>query len=110
EAASACECERTTDANLAQSLHLINSADIQGKIAADNGYAAQLATNIDRSHPEKLRELYLTAFSREPTADEMQTLVEYLDRKSAENKGNLRPAYEDIVWTIINTKEFLFNH
>ena len=31
QAASACECERSDDANLAQSLHLLNSTDIQGK-------------------------------------------------------------------------------
>lgn len=110
ESASACECERATDANLAQSLHLINSADIQGKIAADAGCAAKLASDATREHAEKLTELYLRAFSRKPNDVEMASLLAYLDKKAAENNGNLKTAYEDIVWTILNTKEFLFNH
>jgi hypothetical protein len=48
--------------------------------------------------------------ARDPSADETKTLLEYLDRKSQEGEDKLRPAYEDIVWTLINTKEFLFNH
>ena len=34
EGSSACECERSNDANLAQSLHLLNSADVQQKVGA----------------------------------------------------------------------------
>jgi hypothetical protein len=110
ESASACECERTTDANLAQSLHLINSSDIQGKIAAESGSAAKLAADTTREHQVKLNELYLRAFSRTPTESEMSALLEYLDKKSKEGDGQLKTAYEDIVWTVLNTKEFLFNH
>ena len=40
EAASACECERSSEANLAQSLHLLNSSEIQGKLTAGSGSAA----------------------------------------------------------------------
>lgn len=110
ESASACECERSTDANLAQSLHLINSADIQGKISADVGRAAQLAGEEQRQRAEKFRELYLVALAREPMSDEVSALEAYLDKKAAEEKPNVRHAYEDIVWTLLNTKEFLFNH
>jgi len=33
--------------------------------------------------------------------------------KNSDEKGNLvsnKTSYEDIVWSLINTKEFLFNH
>ena len=43
EASSACECERSSEANLAQSLHLLNSSEIQGKLTAASGSAARLA-------------------------------------------------------------------
>ena len=33
QADTACECERSQEANLAQSLHLLNSSEVQGKIA-----------------------------------------------------------------------------
>ena len=44
---SACECERVADANLAQSLHLINSKTIQDKLASNSGRAAILAKAAD---------------------------------------------------------------
>ena len=109
ESASACECERSTDANLAQSLHLINSSDIHGKISADTGRAAALAAE-KRDQASKIRDLYLSALARDPSADETKSLIEYLQRKMKDGDDAARPAYEDIVWTLINTKEFLFNH
>ena len=109
ESASACECERSTDANLAQSLHLINSSDIHGKISADSGRAAALASE-KRDQAAKIRDLYLAALARDPSADETKSLMEYLQRKMKDGDEAARPAYEDIVWTLINTKEFLFNH
>ncbi len=104
EASSACECERSSDANLAQSLHLLNSAEIQNKLTANDGRAARLAAD-QRPLAERVRELYLVAFSREPTAEELAIAQAYLDKT-----GDARRAFEDIVWALINTKEFLFNH
>ncbi len=105
EASSACECERSGDANLAQSLHLLNSGEIQGKLTNGGGRAALLAGDQAREHAPKVRELYLLALAREPTAEEMGVVLGYLERSE-----NPRLAYEDIVWALVNTKEFLFNH
>lgn len=124
DSSSSCECERSQDASLAQSLHLLNSKSIQEKLAANTGMAAVLVNDTSRSHEEKMSALYLRAFSRYPSADELNTALEYLHRKQlaaasaepAEIKGEkeapdpLRIAYEDIIWALINTKEFLFNH
>lgn len=105
ESSSACECERSSEANLAQSLHLLNSSEIQGKLTSGSGMAARLGGAADRPDADKIRELYLLAFSREPTAEELAIAVGHVGK--AENK---RFAYEDIVWALLNTKEFLFNH
>jgi len=106
EASSACECERSSEANLAQSLHLLNSGEIQGKLTAGNGNAARLAGDKSRSHEEKIRELYLLAFSREPTTEETSIAQAHIKK----NEQDPKRAYEDIVWALVNTKEFLFNH
>jgi hypothetical protein len=106
EASSACECERSSEANLAQSLHLLNSGEIQGKLTAGNGYAASLGNDKARPHEIKLRELYLLAFSRAPAPDELSIALAHIEK----NKDDPKRAYEDIVWALINTKEFLFNH
>ena len=101
---TACECERSQEANLAQSLHLLNSDEMQKKLSADGGRAAKLAAD-SRSDEEKIRELYLIALSRQPRADEVASALEYLSGKT-----NRREAYEDVVWTLVNSKEFMFNH
>lgn len=105
EGASACECERSQEANLAQSLHLLNSAEVQGKLSNGQGRAAQLAQDANRTHEQKVTALYIWAFSRQPIPDEMSVALAHIDRN--ENK---QQAYEDILWALINTKEFLFNH
>jgi hypothetical protein len=117
ESASACECERSQDASLAQSLHLLNSKDIQAKIADDKARAAALAADSEHNDEEKLRELYQWAFSRVPNPAELQTAKAHLEKganRSSDEKGDAvngrRQAFEDIVWALINTKEFLFNH
>ena len=58
ESASACECERSQDASLAQSLHLLNSKDVQAKISGDKARAAMLAADSAHSDEEKIGELY----------------------------------------------------
>jgi len=105
EGSSACECERSQEANLAQSLHLLNSNEVQGKLANGQGRAAQLAQDMATTPEEKIRGLYVWVFSRPPVSDEMSTAKAHVER--LENKQH---AYEDILWALVNTKEFLFNH
>jgi hypothetical protein len=105
ENSSACECERSSEANLAQSLHLLNSSEVQGKLSSASGRAAQLAGQAERSREEKVRELYLRVYSREPQSDELAVALAHLEKTKDE-----KSAFEDILWALVNTKEFLFNH
>ncbi len=116
EGDSVCECERVQSSSLAQSLHLINAADIKAKLASATGRAEQLA-NDSRSLEAKVRELYLVAFVREPRGDELQTAVAYFaeprlnaDGGSIDPRQAERENLQDLIWALINTKEFLFNH
>jgi hypothetical protein len=116
DSSSACECERTQEASLAQALHLLNAKDIQDRLTSDTGAAAQLSGD-SRSDDDKLRDLYLTAFSRDADPSEVVLARSHLDkpRKDADGKPldpakSKRQGYEDILWAVLNTKEFLFNH
>jgi hypothetical protein len=109
EGASVCECERVQSASLAQSLHLMNAQDVKQKLAADNG-RADLLSKGTQPQSEKLRELYLAAFSREPREQELKTAGDYLSKKGADSQTAKRRAFEDVLWALINTKEFLYNH
>ncbi|MGY8769089.1 MAG: DUF1549 domain-containing protein [Pirellulales bacterium] len=106
ESSSACECERSGDANLAQSLHLLNSSEIQGKLTNGGGVASKFASDKEREIAAKIRQLYLLAFSREPAPEEIAIARGHIEKPEQDPKQ----AYEDIVWALINTKEFLFNH
>jgi hypothetical protein len=103
---TACECERSQEANLAQSLHLLNSSEVQGKISNASGRAAKLAADAERTHEARVQELYRWVYSREPNGEEQQIALAH----SAKHEADPKVAYEDIVWALINTKEFLFNH
>ena len=103
---TACECERSQEANLAQSLHLLNSNEVQTKIASGSGRAALLTNDKERSPEQKVKELYRWVYSREPVSEEMKIALAHIEK----HKASPKTAYEDIVWALINTKEFLFNH
>ena len=116
EAASVCECERASAPSLSQSLHLMNAADVKAKLATSGGRAERLAKDV-RPEPQKIRELYLAAFAREPQSHEQAVAEEYLARPREDAAGKPLPpeqakrlAYEDLLWALINTKEFLYNH
>ncbi len=103
---TACECERSMDANLAQSLHLLNGKEIQDKISRDGARTARFAAETERANEDRVKELYRWVFAREPNAEELEVATGYLKSHEA----NVRGGFEDIVWALINTKEFQFNH
>src|SRR5213592_3337812 len=73
---SACECERGSEANLAQALHLLNSDEIQNKLSRAGGRADALANAKDtRPDAEKVTELFLWAFGRNPTPDDLSAAL-----------------------------------
>jgi hypothetical protein len=101
---SACECERVNEANLAQALHLLNSDEVQGKLVRPGGRADLLAKD-KRPDAEKVDELFLWAFGRPPSLEHRQIALTHVE-KYASNKAR---AYQDLIWALINTKEFVFN-
>ena len=103
---SACECERVSEANLAQALHLLNSDEVQSKLSRQNGRADALANAKDtRPDAEKVEELFMWAFGRKPTDSDLKTAMDHIEK----HKTAKKTAYENIVWALLNTKEFVFN-
>ena len=103
EAESACECERSAEANLSQSLHLLNSGDVQGRLQNGQGRAAKFTREMERPDTAKVRELYLAAFAREPRPEESEFIL-----SRVADYQNKQQAWEDVIWAILNAREFQF--
>lgn len=99
-----CECERSSAATLAQVLLLANSDEIESKIANGQGRLARLLKD-KKPTADIIEVLYLSAYSRRPTADERKRTLAHV-----EGAADKRQALEDVLWAVLNTKEFMFNH
>lgn len=98
-------CEREPTGSIVQALHLMNSSRLAEKIAHESGRAAALAKS-ERSVDEVVTELYLAAYSRPPTADELKTAAGAFAVEGATRHS----ATEDLMWALINSAEFVLNH
>ena len=110
---TACECERSSSATLAQVLLLANSDEIENKLVAKTGRIARLL-GPDKPAPdapsvltngEIVDELYFATFSRPPRPAESSTAVAFI-----ETAADRATALQDLLWALINTREFMFNH
>lgn len=104
-ASADCPCERDVKGSMVQALHLMNSNNLQAKIGGAEGRAKKLADS-SRSEPEIITELYIAAYGRAPATDEMQRAQKAFAAKDATRKT----ATEDLLWALINSAEFVFNH
>jgi hypothetical protein len=101
---SACECERTDAPSLTQALELINSPEIQRKLASPSGYAERLAAGKE-PHAERVTAAFRRFLAREPSADERAAAVKFLEAETDQ-----RSAYRSLLWSLLATNEFIFNH
>ncbi|MCA9046551.1 MAG: DUF1553 domain-containing protein, partial [Planctomycetaceae bacterium] len=99
-----CSCERGVEPSIAQALHLMNSAETMDKVMNRRGRAAELA-NSSLTVDDMITELYLTTLTRFPSEQEL-----VLMRSAFEESKDRHEVTEDILWTLLNTREFVFNH
>lgn len=101
---SACECERSDQPNMGQILHLMNNAGLNARLGAKEGRIGKLlAAKTELSL--LIEELYLGAYSRFPSPAEKKLALAKLT--AAKDKP---AATEDVLWALLNSPEFLFNH
>ncbi len=93
--ATSCACERSKEPTLAQALQMLNGAYVGSMVRAAAERFRPMRTGVD--------DLYLAVFARYPTSHERDTVNAYLD-------GGDVARWEDLVWALLNTQEFLFQH
>ena len=101
---TACQCERSSDANLSQALQMINGPLVHAKVRDEKNRLRTLAV-AGKSNAEIVDELYLAAFARRPNDDEIAVTTRHVEAQPDRMQG-----LEDVCWAIVNSNEFLFQH
>ena len=100
--------EREKSPTLAQALHMLNGQTIRDKLeSANNIIGAELTTGS--SDLEIIEEVYQRAYARSPNKKERIALKEFVASELRAGRGRRR-ALENILWAVLNSKEFLLNY
>jgi hypothetical protein len=100
----ACECERSNETTLNQAFLFLSSEELDGRLTQEGNRLERLA-HSERTNEEIVDELFWTALTRPPTADELRAAVE----RFAQSEDRFAAA-QDLAWALLNAKEFVFRH
>jgi hypothetical protein len=100
---SICACETRPEPTLSQVMHLMVGSTVQGEIGECRVVPNLLKAKA--SPAEIVEELYLRTLVRKPTPEELSSMLELVGDAPGE-----RRAYDDILWSLLNSTEFMFNH
>ena len=101
--ATVCSCEVKVDPNLSQALHLLNGDTIQNKI--EQGGVVKSLLKRGETPDQVIADLYLRCLGRQPTTNETAKLKSFFKKDAA-----AEPVLNDVFWSLLNAKEFVFNH
>ncbi|MEY4199168.1 MAG: hypothetical protein RLZZ265_908 [Verrucomicrobiota bacterium] len=100
-----CPCERDAKPSMVQALHMMNSTKLNTKVTASEGRARLLAAS-NATEDQIIHDLYLSAYNRKPASEELALALKAFQAKDATRQS----AVEDILWSLLNSAEFVFNH
>ncbi len=104
---SDCPCERDAKPSIVQALHLMNSRGLHAKlISKERGARVQRVVESKLAPEEIVMDLYLACYSRPPSGEELKTAVAAFAGAGATRRN----ATEDVLWSLLNSAEFVFNH
>jgi hypothetical protein len=103
ERQSACECGKSGEPTMAQALHLMNAPEIEAKVSSPDGRVAKLLSGNLRDE-QIASELCLAVLGRTPQEKERKIAERLLATASRQQ------AAEDLLWTLLNSYDFLFIH
>ena len=98
-----CSCEVVMEPNLSQALHLLLGDTVNSRIP-EGGVVAKLLKD-SKTPAQVIEDLYIRCFSRKPEAKELEDLSTQIA-----GEKNAQEALDDLFWSLLNAKEFVFNH
>ncbi len=103
-----CDCERSDQPTVIQVLHLNNGTTINDKLSDPKSI---ISSWVQENLPleDIIDQAYLAALSRFPSADERRNLLMLVAAADQEGIAR-RESYEDMLWSLMTSREFLFSH
>jgi hypothetical protein len=101
----ACECERDNGSNMLQALNFLNGKSILSRVKNPAARPAILLRD-KKTDEQVVTEIYLWSLSRTPTAKELKLGLAFLE----EGKADRTAAVQDLMWALLNSKDFLLVH
>ena len=102
-----CECERSDEPSVTQVLNLNNGDTLNAKLAQKGSVVDQLLETYKVDYSAVVKTAYLRCLSRLPSDSESASLVKELNDATEEER---RTVVEDLLWSLMTSREFLFNH
>ena len=101
-----CECERSDEPSMVQVLHIVNGDTLNNKLQSKTN---RIAAWLKAGMPDYriIESIYLCSLSRYPTNREMSATLKIFGETPADQR---RALIEDVFWSVLSCKEFLFNH
>ena len=99
-----CDCERSGEPSLLQTVYLRNDQELLKMLDRNDGWLKQIARTKQHEPAELVRQAYLRTLSRPP--DEREAAVGLAHLRDA---GDTQSGLRDLLWALINTKEFIVN-
>jgi hypothetical protein len=96
-----CECERTDETTLAQAFQIVSGPVVDTLVTASDNRIDRLIP-AKRSPAEIIDELYWACLSRSPTKAEVKAT-----EKLIAGRSDQRAAWQDVLWGLISSHEFL---
>jgi hypothetical protein len=99
-----CDCEREQSPTIVQALYLANHPQLRAKIAGPDGRVAKIVKDLPDG-AKRVEEVFLWAVGRPPSKNDLAAALEYVKSSPSARRG-----LEDLMWSLLNTREFSLNH
>ena len=106
--ASVCECERSNEPSIAQALHLMNSEEITSKISRPVHRHRPPACQLEDAAEPRSSTNYSWPRCRASRTEAERTLM--LCSVFAREAEDRPAAVEDVLWALLNSRSFVYNH
>jgi hypothetical protein len=108
-----CDCSASNEPNLLQAIYMKNDKEILAALERKDGWLHEVTTRPAKKSPETagsdsiafIQEAFLRTLSRRPTAKEIKRSQEHLSEA-----GNSAEGLHELLWALLNSREFLTNH